>query len=748
MEDKPIVKIPVRLEGGEVILVSDTKGNMVLWNSVNGVINDNTFLASLINKPNQNSDVSAVLLDEYNIWIGTERGLIQIPKSAFSFFDRDSLPFPWGIIQNDKDNIIVADFISGLFEIDTKNTIRNISRLPRWYFHPAKSPDGTIYLNNETQIYRYLNGKLEQVIGLKHQENGITSSLYLFWSKQLDKLICGQYGGLAIYHPDPKNIETVKWTSGDFPQFHVKCIAEDCKGNLWCGSNAGLVCLDPQSGNHTYYPKETGSYLFQGIISIETFADSILFLGATNGLWKFNLMTKNCNQVLSRSLNHPVSSILNYNDSLLICGHNQGVTSIKIQTLISGVEDFREFNYFSGFPGLIPDQNTAYIDKSGNYYVGAFDRLCMIPVNSLWHNEQPVRLQVLKMNNQLLSYHNEKHISPFGKGISVEFELIGQLRSIEPKFRYRIIGHTEWSEWFSYQHIILPELFSGSYQLELETDWNFKRSNVHDEPTIFKFEVRQNLWDEPDFNYWISGVGLFFLIALGIYFYRYQNSRRMLAQLEQETKYHQARMLTAQLNPHFMSNFLTSIQKSVKFNDADEATGKLLQVAEFLRKFLGSLNSKEKNGLIKLHDELEIVRIFLKMQNILHNDRLHWEIKMDDNFDPTEWLVPPLMIQPFVENSIVWGIDLKETDGKSGNITITIEEKQHVLLVIITDDGIGVQKSNLTPGKPKRVSSESGAKIVQERIQLLKSLNYKMDIEISSLETGTTVIIKYPKSKA
>ncbi|MBK9640780.1 MAG: hypothetical protein IPO72_05645 [Saprospiraceae bacterium] len=113
---------------------------------------------------------------------------------------------------------------------------------------------------------------------------------------------------------------------------------------------------------------------------------------------------------------------------------------------------------------MIPDQNSAYLDSRGNYWVSGMDRLCLIRADLLWHEEEPLRIQYTKVNGKFLEYGQEIAFSNSGKSISIEFDVIGNLRPIEQKFRYRIIGKTSWSDWFNYQHFILPELASGKYR--------------------------------------------------------------------------------------------------------------------------------------------------------------------------------------------------------------------------------------------------------------------------------------------
>ena len=134
------------------------------------------------------------------------------------------------------------------------------------------------------------------------------------------------------------------------------------------------------------------------------------------------------------------------------------------------------------------------------------------------------------------------------------------------------------------------------------------------------------------------------------------------------------------------------------------------------------------------------------MQNVLHNGNLDWKIQIPPEFDTTEWCVPPLILQPFVENAVVWGIDGKES--RKGVISITIVENKNSLDVSIEDDGVGIAQAKKSRLYRERKQEESGAEIVRQRLALLKTMGIEIKISISSNEKGTVVQISYPKIKS
>lgn len=170
-------------------------------------------LAFLFQKSRNKPDITTVLVDTYNYWLGTELGLIQIPKAGFFYFNKDSISFPWGIIEDPNGNMIVADFLNGLYSIAPDQTLKVLSKESRWYFHPCKDEKGRIYLYKETEIYQLESGKLKLIPELTNHHSGLTACLYLFWSPSLKNwfVVKGEVFGFMILKRMMSKNQLVLW---------------------------------------------------------------------------------------------------------------------------------------------------------------------------------------------------------------------------------------------------------------------------------------------------------------------------------------------------------------------------------------------------------------------------------------------------------------------------------------------------------------------------------------------------------
>ncbi len=215
-------------------------------------------------------------------------------------------------------------------------------------------------------------------------------------------------------------------------------------------------------------------------------------------------------------------------------------------------------------------------------------------------------------------------------------------------------------------------------------------------------------------NFTIWGAVLAILLATaGFIFYRKQQRDR---QIKKELIFKaqlvdiEMHVLRLQLNPHFIFNCLNSIADYLQKNEPTKADYYLSKFSKLMRKILE--NSEEKE--IPLSEELTMLTLYMQLQGSRLKDKFSYHIDVADNIDPERTFVPPLILQPFVENNIWHGLSTKEGQGL---ISIHITKGKDLLYCTIEDDGIGF-KPTVKMGK-----KSFGIKIIQDRIKMLKKTN-------------------------
>jgi len=199
--------------------------------------------------------------------------------------------------------------------------------------------------------------------------------------------------------------------------------------------------------------------------------------------------------------------------------------------------------------------------------------------------------------------------------------------------------------------------------------------------------------------------------------------------------------LQSQMDPHFLYNSLNSINNFVLKNDIEKASDYITKFSRLIREIL----TNSSNLTIPLSKELGVLGLYIKLEQMRMVGGFDYVVSVDDEIDLESIEVPPLFIQPFIENAIWHGFANKK-DYK--RITINIFEEDDKIRCEILDNGIGIKKSKKEKGTFKRTRKSFGLKASENRIKLLHE-NERVYVIIEDIsdkkETGTKVTLKFPK---
>lgn len=199
----------------------------------------------------------------------------------------------------------------------------------------------------------------------------------------------------------------------------------------------------------------------------------------------------------------------------------------------------------------------------------------------------------------------------------------------------------------------------------------------------------------------------------------------------------QLKALKAQMNPHFMFNAINSIQSLILKDNKQEAYNYLTLFSSLLR---DNLKVSELNT-VSFYEELTMIKKYLQLEALRFSGDFNYQL---NNYTTIEDIkIPTMVIQPFIENAIRYGLLHKEEGEK--NITIDFYQKE-VFVCVIKDNGIGIEMSKkIHLSNTLKESKGTSIKAIQNRLKLLKEY-YKTDIGIvyEDVEEGTKVVIKMP----
>ncbi|WP_193774597.1 sensor histidine kinase [Vallitalea guaymasensis] len=199
--------------------------------------------------------------------------------------------------------------------------------------------------------------------------------------------------------------------------------------------------------------------------------------------------------------------------------------------------------------------------------------------------------------------------------------------------------------------------------------------------------------------------------------------------------------LQSQINPHFLFNTLNSIGTLADIEDAKQTKMMLESLSELLR-----YNLKKINDIVTLEDEFNIIKNYIYIQMIRFGNKIQYNIHMDESVK--DFMVPSMILQPFVENAMIHGLEQKE--GK-GHLTVEIKDESDHINILIKDDGIGMtqeQAESLLKYEDEIILNKNytkgmGVCNVVKRLVLYFGENI-VSIE-SGIAKGTSTTIKIPK---
>ena len=270
--------------------------------------------------------------------------------------------------------------------------------------------------------------------------------------------------------------------------------------------------------------------------------------------------------------------------------------------------------------------------------------------------------------------------------------------------------------------------------------------------------LQKNAVDEARAKLWILGGILTIIMAFGAALWQIFRQRQKAEiaraevekmQMEQKNKEAfqemEMKLLRSQMNPHFMFNVLNSINRYVLENDSVQASTYLTKFSRLMRLVLENSRSEK----VTLENELAALSLYIELETLRFKDKISYSLTVDPSVDKRFTRLPPLMIQPYVENAIWHGLMHREEGGR---IDIHLSHPtENQLEVEIMDNGIGRKAAIALKSKSATDKKSFGMQITSERLALVNTLyNTDTSIQIKDLEDkngnslGTKVTLRIP----
>ena len=232
--------------------------------------------------------------------------------------------------------------------------------------------------------------------------------------------------------------------------------------------------------------------------------------------------------------------------------------------------------------------------------------------------------------------------------------------------------------------------------------------------------------------------GLVLLLVTAYFMYKYIKQQRLANNLLA------LKSLRSQMNPHFIFNALNSVNTFIATNDERTANKYLSDFSQLMRAVLE--NSEE--DFIPLKKEIELLNLYTKLEHFRFQDKFDYSIDVDETIDVEEFQIPPMLLQPYIENAVWHGLRYKT---EKGHLNINIQPKsKDEITIAISDDGIGRARSKALKTDHQKKQNSKGMNNIKKRVAILNEMyKDKVDVTIADFQdledAGTKVVVTLKK---
>ncbi len=567
--------------------------------------------------------------------------------------------------------------------------------------------------------------------------------------------VCAGGEGLVCLDPDKPKPRIFEPTALGGDLIWINGLFEDSRGNIWFSRNDGFgVYAAARDTVFTFIYKDLEKNSFPAVNDFAEDKMGRVWLNGGDGWlgWadparpelgitsKMNLADQGILQGLFSLAADANGDIWGYTDRelLKINAESLELTAFNFQY---GVKD-PDFSHFSILP-------------SGELLFGGRNDIVLANPAELQRNRELPAPYITEIQVQNKTRHYAalyggepvrlKHWENyFSVGFSAKAFTLGN----ETRFRYRLAGFDDWTEVSNRRFANYTNVPGGEYVFQLQAANN---EGVWNETLLeIPVFVATAWWA----TWWFRGAALLGIGGLVYAVYRYrvdQVRRKARLKTEYEKKLAQVEMsaLLAQMNPHFLFNTLNSIDSYIVKNESKKASEYLNNFARLVRLIL----QHSRSDYISLADELEALDLYLQMESLRFDNCFDYKIEVEESLRASSIEIPPMLIQPFLENAIWHGLRHLQKEKCDGKILLKITRDGDYLRCVVEDNGIGREKSAaLKAGKNDNNHKKSmGMRITRDRIDLINKLrNVDAHVEIIDLKddsghaAGTRVELTIP----
>ncbi|MFT5800580.1 MAG: hypothetical protein ACI956_000384, partial [Nonlabens sp.] len=644
-----------------------------------------------------------------------------------------------------------------IFKYDLSGLAKNNSRIKKLF----SGTDGAIYGHSDGNIYRlnndYKNFKMVWEYPDYFNRNSSESIMSGFLDRQgnywlgtknsgILKVDLKQKTTLTFKNEPEKGIEPIVYNG------YPKGFFQDDNNNVWYGTDVGFGYFSFEQNKFINFPfsaysTDDSAFPMKAISTIKKDQYNRMWLAEQHhGLAYFNADEKNPKlKILSQADglwdDHIQHMAIDKNGDIWV-SHWKGISRIRAKNL--AVENFGFESGFTFNANFIP-----FSDGSlGILQLGHLQKVWPDKIKKI-ETSPTVAIKNFKVFDHSLEMEKNWNeidlveLSYQQNFFSIYFDAINFSNNDMQEIQYQLEGlQDEWINTSGRDYVSFANMEGGDYQFKLRAK---SKGQQWTSPKILHLHISTPYWKSDWFYALLTLLIGGLIFAAHTYRIKKIEEKEMLkSQFKTELAEVEMTALRAQMNPHFLFNCLNSIKLFIVEKDTHSAADYLTKFSKLIRLIL----QNSKNKMIRLSDELEALELYIELEKMRFDDQFEYEINIADGLDIDLLKIPPLLIQPYVENAIWHGL----VDQNRKNILrISLNKHQGSLRCIVEDNGIGRAAAEKRKSNRNTYKRSMGTSITKSRIELTREL-YQIETSIDFIDlfdkdgeaSGTRVVLSIP----
>ncbi len=706
-----------------------------------------------------NNSINCIYEDnESNIWLGSSGGgMSRYDGAMFVHYNEKD-----GLIGDGVYSILIdyegkkwfGTFAGGVSRMDSMG-VYVFSEIERFTDQKVKciyqSPDSTIWFGTEGDgLFRFRANEFEHVpLAAKWIKSIVRSDDSTLWIASADF-------GVIAYKDSQQDIFN---ESRGLPSTRIADLAIDESGVLWAATEKGLAYLNSGDSGFSIIPEFKGI----SIASVVSIGHGKLCVG-TSGKGVF---LRDKNESLHITSQNGLASNICYfvhqdKKKQLWVGSEKGIDRLELGKN-GRLKAVRHYGLEQGFTGLETCKNAVFEEFNGKIWFGTVNGVtCYSPGLDLISQSVP-KLSFKGLDlfyEPIQSFDNQFEydqwsnmpenlvLTHLNNHLTFSFTGVAMRNAALIKYQWKLEGfEDEWSPLSKNRSVTYSNIPPGAYIFKvkaLNENGQWTKGDL-----TYKFIIEAPYWQSWWFVLTLSIVlvtVIWMLIRLAVTRANKRNEiQKKSLEMERRALELEQKALRLQMNPHFLFNCLNTIKAFISENKSRQAKFQLAKFAKLMRLMLD--NSRASKVLIQ--SEVEALKSYLELEQLSHEGKFNFEVDVSEEFNDGDFYIPPMIVQPFVENAIIHGVLPAQYTGL---ISISFKLLSDNVICEIEDNGIGRSKSREMQQHSLQKHKSAGIQVTQERLNVLRHQEKGVLIDINIIDKfnsqgdsqGTCVTIRLP----